>query len=139
MTIATELDRGAVLHVRAPKRLQCADCDGGGCARCGNSGAFRVEPRAPLVVPIATDVALPVRIRVGAPEELGDGVDVVIVAISRDGAPSDNAWVVPAPALAPTTLAPAAPLRPKPRPEVTIALVLLAVLFGTMVAISATR
>ncbi len=137
VTVGYALARGAVLHVRAPKRLPCASCEGGGCSRCGNSGAFRVEPSAPLVVPIATEITLPARIRVAAQRELGGNIDVVVLAIGSDGPPSDNAWVT-APVATPLVVrAPTAAARP--RPEVTIGLILLAVLFATVVAISATR
>lgn len=137
VTVEGPLERGAVLHVRAPKRLPCASCEGGGCSRCGNSGAFKIEPTAPLVVPVSTDIALPARIRLTAGRELGEGIDVVVLAIGSEGPPSDNAWITPP---APVRVAPhTAPVQKRPRPEVTIGLVLLAVLFATVLAISATR
>lgn len=134
------LERGAVLHVRAPKRLPCASCEGGGCSRCGNSGAFKIAPTAPLVVPISTAVALPARIRLAAKRELGESIDVVVLAVTWDGPPSDNAWVIaPKPAPVAPVTATTASVPARPRPDVTIGLVLLAVLFATVVAISATR
>lgn len=139
ITVATGLVAGATLHVRAPKRLPCAGCDGGGCSRCGNSGAFRVEPAAPIVVPIASNIVLPTRIRVAASRELGPGIDVVVLSI-QPGPPSDAAWVVGPSSVVAPAVSVGAPMTPRrARPEVTIALVLLAVLFATIVAVSATR
>lgn len=137
ITVSAPLVRGSILHVRAPKRLVCATCDGGGCSRCNNSGAFRVAPNAPITVPIASEIALPTRIRVAASRELGAGVDVVVLAIAL-GPASDAAWVEPPRAA--SLVAVGAPLHARrARPEVTIALVFCAVLFATIVAISATR
>ncbi len=34
---------GTVLRVRLPERLVCAECQGGGCDRCGRKGAIRLR------------------------------------------------------------------------------------------------
>lgn len=42
---AAWLDEGARIRVRVPRLVTCAACDGGGCGRCGLSGALTTRER----------------------------------------------------------------------------------------------
>jgi hypothetical protein len=39
------LERGAVIELALPRNLSCAACSGGGCDRCGRSGAISLRGR----------------------------------------------------------------------------------------------
>jgi hypothetical protein len=85
---------GRVVEVRAPTRLSCARCDGGGCDRCARSGAFKIElgeaERSFIVTlpeRLAADGAL---VRLLRP--LGDGsvIETLLLEIRADDQPSEG-------------------------------------------------
>jgi hypothetical protein len=86
------LDEGVTLLIAAPKRLVCAACEGGGCGRCDNSGAFRLddatraEPLRAVLTAGTADGALRVRLR--APFGEGASVNMVLIDIRPANEPS---------------------------------------------------
>jgi hypothetical protein len=56
---------GVRIRVEVPRRLACAVCEGGGCDRCGRSGAFEVPDGEPLefTLPSAGESSAGVRVR----------------------------------------------------------------------------
>jgi hypothetical protein len=64
------LEEGGTLVVDVPKRITCAACDGGGCSRCENAGAFRLSDQdvaAPIRVRLAASAAASKRVRIPSP------------------------------------------------------------------------
>jgi hypothetical protein len=61
------LEQGAEIELRAPERLTCARCEGGGCDACGRSGALRapadeVTRTLRLTVPAGSDTGVALRL-----------------------------------------------------------------------------
>jgi hypothetical protein len=53
------LERGDPVEVTLPRNLRCAECDGGGCDRCGRAGAVSLWSREEP--PAVVEVTLPRR------------------------------------------------------------------------------
>jgi hypothetical protein len=63
------LSRGEVIELELPRNLACAACGGGGCDRCGRSGAITLRKRdEPAEV---VEVTLPVRSNDDLPDSRG--------------------------------------------------------------------
>ncbi len=73
------LERGELIELTLPRNLTCAACSGGGCDRCGRSGAIslrgRQEPPKVLTVPLpkrsAAEIAQEPVIVLRVPEQGG--------------------------------------------------------------------
>ena len=78
------LERGDPIEVTLPRNLRCAECDGGGCDRCGRAGALslwgRDEP------PGVVEVTLPRR----SAEQLQREPTVVLRIPERGGLPEPS-------------------------------------------------
>ena len=75
---------GATVLVTLPRRIPCADCAGGGCSRCGNSGAFALpsEPSQRSVrLKLPADLGEPVRVRVQHPCGSRHEIEQLIVTL----------------------------------------------------------
>jgi hypothetical protein len=74
------LERGDVIEFTLPRNLACAACSGGGCDRCGRSGAIslrtRRDPPAVLTVPLpkrsAEEIASEPSVVLRVPEQGGE-------------------------------------------------------------------
>ncbi|MGC4064211.1 MAG: hypothetical protein QM784_06120 [Polyangiaceae bacterium] len=65
------LSEGRTIEVELPRNLVCANCAGGGCSVCGNSGAISVRGRGEL--PEIIQVYLPEQRRAEPSRPVGDG------------------------------------------------------------------
>jgi hypothetical protein len=63
------LVRGEVIELELPRNLACAACGGGGCDRCGRSGAITLRQRDELAEVV--EITLPARAADEAPDSLG--------------------------------------------------------------------
>lgn len=117
---------GATVEVTVPRLLACFRCGGGGCDRCGRSGALRApDERLTLSLPRelrASCIRLPAPFADGAIEQL-------MVEVRVDVSPSAGVRRIDRPAM----LAPAAT---GPHPAVAIGLVLLlAAILGVLLTL----
>lgn len=78
------LERGDPIELTLPRNLRCAECDGGGCDRCGRAGALslwgRDEP------PGVVEVTLPRR----SAEDIAREPTVVLRIPERGGLPEPS-------------------------------------------------
>jgi hypothetical protein len=89
------LQDGGTLRCVLPRRLACADCEGGGCDRCGRSGVHRLRDPADLEdtvefrLPPRTSVPAALRIpgHGAAAEQPGHAAGCLILYVSA-GEPS---------------------------------------------------
>ncbi len=89
---------GAWVELRAPRRLRCARCDGGGCDGCGRSGVLRgpddeEERRLTVELPAGRSASL-VCLRVPAPFGSGD-VSLLFVEIEPGDTTMEGVVVSP--------------------------------------------
>ncbi len=109
MVSAAWLLAGARVTIQVPARLSCGACDGGGCDRCGRSGAVRLalDP-----VRRTTAIGLPatrdgrVVLRLARPLGGEVGLDQLSVEVIAAESPSDHCALVEddRPTLRPRTL-----------------------------------
>lgn len=79
---------GSLIEVDVPARLACGACDGGGCDRCGRSGAFKRETGAfKVTIELPPHMRDGVLLRLPGPFE-GGGPDVLLMEI-RAGEEAD--------------------------------------------------
>lgn len=84
------LEEGGELIIDPPKRLTCAACDGGGCGRCENAGAFRVavdevEPIRLLLSPGPPEQK---RVRIPSPFDDASTIELLVVELRPADEPS---------------------------------------------------
>lgn len=94
-------ERGARVQVDLPRRLVCAACEGGGCDRCGRSGAFEVPRDEPLefTLPTGTEPGVGVRVRFpglgAASAEATEGRGQLVLSVRVGEQPSRGVFAQP--------------------------------------------
>jgi len=102
------LEQGQRIQVDVPKRLACSSCDGGGCDKCGRSGAFDVPlPESPLELTLpASGASGPVRLRLPGLGALGtqesEARGHLILSVRVGDQPSRGVRLCPSVPLKPT-------------------------------------
>jgi hypothetical protein len=75
------LARGEVIELELPRNLACAACGGGGCDKCGRSGAITLRQRDELAEVV--EITLPAR----AAQEAADSQGVTLRIPEQGGLP----------------------------------------------------
>lgn len=81
---------GADVEIDVPSRLVCGACDGGGCDRCGRSGAIRrPDTASPLQLQLPSVLGPGVAVRI--PQPFDDGtLELLILEVVLASAPSTS-------------------------------------------------
>lgn len=86
---------GCVVQITIPRLLSCGACDGGGCDRCGRSGAVRrSEDGGPIDLTLPPSVEQGVRVRLVRPFD-SDELEILLVDIVPSETPSPDCQRVP--------------------------------------------
>jgi len=79
------LEAGEIVELELPRNMKCADCEGGGCDRCGRAGAISIRGRNDLTELV--QVTLPKRDENSEPASSGRAL---VLRIPNRGGVSDD-------------------------------------------------
>ena len=136
---AAVLARGSQIELAVPARIVCARCEGGGCDRCGRSGALKApeDPearRVRITLPAAADEGpgeprRAIEVRLVQPFGEAAAIEQLLIHVNAGAVASAGLVVIP-----PAPLAPPPSARRAPAVIFTAALVLALLLLVLVLA-----